>query len=94
MAGLTEATVLDKPDQIEGYRILATAHGLALEIGLQGRGWPPTGGPTRGMALASARRILDQYEVPGGRKTRRQCLVGIRLLCQALGIELNIKETT
>lgn len=78
--------VLDTPEQIEAYRLLATHKGLELEIK-----WGPRGGPTRGMALASARRVLAQYEFPGPTKTRRQCHAGMHQLCLALNL---IREDT
>ena len=78
--------ILDRPEQIEAYRILATYHGLRMEIGTQGRGWPPTACPTRGRALGSARRILGTYGVAGPTRTRKQCLASMEGLVKALGL--------
>jgi hypothetical protein len=76
--------VLDTPQQIESFRLLATLRGLELEIKL----WNAYGsvqGPTRGMALASAKRILRQYERPAVR-TRKQAQVAMVELLMELGL--------
>lgn len=83
--------VLDTPDQIEAYRLLATLKGLELEIR-----WGAGLSTTRGLALASARRILTQYNVPGTAwgasrnanppRTRKQALKGMQWLCKELSL--------
>lgn len=88
--------IFDTPEKIEGFRILATLHGLKMEIEMPAKfPWAtPQSLPTRGRALASAKRILAKYNVPGPAptgqyRTRKQCLVGMQLLCRDLGL---IKE--
>lgn len=80
------AIVLDTPKQIEGYRLLATLTGLRMEIRTQQRGWPPTGCPTRGRALGSARRIAAEYEWPSVPRTRKQALIAMEEICVAVGL--------
>lgn len=76
--------VIDTPQGIEAYRLIATRTGLKLEIDMQEKyGFPPTGSPTRGMALASAKRILIAAGRvdPRGRLTRKRAYT---LLCELL----------
>jgi hypothetical protein len=74
VARVSEGFVIDTPGGIELYRILATYHGLKMEVAMTARGWSPKGCPTRGMAFASAKRMLDQYKVKGPCGTRRTAL--------------------
>lgn len=79
--------LLGTPKQIEAYRLIATLRGVELEIKL----WNAYGsvhGPTRGMALASAKRILGQYGRPPVR-TRKQAQVAMHELLLELGLISN-----
>ena len=69
--------VIDTPAGIEAYRRLATLHGLRLEVrGIMG--------PTRGMAYASAKRLLAaEGKLPAGRLTRKRVLVEFEILMGA-----------
>jgi len=59
----SQGLIMDTPEAIELYRLMATYHGVKMERTMQlERGFPPTACPTRGRALASARRILVQYK--------------------------------
>lgn len=88
--------VLDTPDQIEAFRLIAIVRGLELEIKLTSHGWPAVGGPTRGRALRAARRTLQQYEVPGlptvapekWPRTRKQALAAMQDLCKSQGLDV------
>ena len=79
--------ILDTPDQIEAYRILATYHGLRMEIEMPKKHpglCTPASLPTRGRALASARRLIAQYKLPGPRRTRAQALATLQPLYEHL----------
>jgi hypothetical protein len=86
--------VLDKPAQIEAFRLLAITKGLEIELRLTSRGWPATAGPTRGLALRAARATLRQYEVQGpptvapGKwpRTRKQALAAMQQLLKDTGV--------
>lgn len=63
--------ILDTPEKIETYRLLATLHGLRMERRIQlEHGFPPTACPTRGRALGSARHILVQYKKLSAQEAR------------------------
>lgn len=80
--------VIDTPSGIEAYKLIGTLHGLRMEINMQEKfRFPPTACPTRGMALAQAKRIQQQYSVPGRPwRTRKQALAGMQTLCEQLGL--------
>lgn len=70
---MSDAMVFDTPESIEGYKLLAILHGLAMEINTMRRyGFPPTACPTRGRAFASAKRELVKAGMlePDSRKQR------------------------
>lgn len=87
---MTESHVIEGQG-IENYRLIATLKGLELEVK-----WGAMASPlTRGMALASARRIKQQYEVPGRPwRTRKQALAGMQQLCEQLGLTHNEENTS
>lgn len=68
--------ILDTPDQIRTFQILAIIHGLRMEIVMQKNGLPPTACPTKGRALSAARRELVRAGLvkPRARLTRTRAL--------------------
>lgn len=72
---MQDALVFDTPEKIEGYRLIATYHGLKMELNVQlHHGFPPTACPTRGRALRTAQSIIRKYELGPAPRTRKGCL--------------------
>lgn len=86
---MSAALIIDTPNGIEAYRLLATLHGLRIEIYThQTFGTVRNTPMTRGMALRSAQRIQLQYRGSADKRwrTRKQAQAGMQALCERLGI--------
>jgi hypothetical protein len=77
--------VVDTPEGIELYRLIATRTGLQIEIRTYETFGTPKNSMTKGLAFRSAKRIIEEYiENPPNIRTRKQALELMEMLVATL----------